>query len=1618
MRNLKKILALVLALVMSLSLMATASAADFKDASDISDNYQTAVSVLSQLEVFKGYAEDGTFRPQGEITRAEVATIIYRIATGDAKDAQASIYTNMTTSFTDLDKAEWARGYVNYCHNAQIIKGESATKFNPNGKITGYATLAMILRAMGYGRNGEFEGSQWEINTAAKAKEIGIIDNVMEAQLGSNAPRELVAEILFRALLTEMVDYTVLNGYVKNGKTLGYEHFKLEELEGVIVANEFANLYGTSVLANGKTKLEVAADDIRDLAVTTEITDIGMRQHVYITGSTVLDMDDTDLNKVTETGAATDISSASKFASTADMSQGSGTEFYTNFGRSGYNSSDYRIEYEMSVHLTATELKAYTDDIARVGIANAWFTTTNNSAKLAVANVTANNGAYYDYVYHRVIPVCNASVLAKTPASQITAFDMDNIQSIFYRSNGIYWNSDNTTNNNYIGRVYVATQTKDDISDEISYNEFVDKYINELSYEISWGTSANGEWVKFIDNDLDGVCDYAFLTRSRLDEALDTYTKGDKTYVEYNGFDEEHATVRYMDGNTPAVGDKVIAALIDGQWLVEPAKDVTKTVNVYNWRDDKITTTDGEEYGQSGITNATDMQGLLKTMDEKTEYIMYFDHFGYVRAYELPGGTQYALITEIYANNNFNGNIVRNTPMTVELTAGDADTAEYTLSNGSTSEFIALAPWTLSSSVVGTYSYNNWLQPAIAHLGVTRTGCGPVRATPSFANTGNYSFWPAWRQIVRAGIVPGTTSNGVISQEFKYGTQNIGINNAAQQNVTSYTNVGIVNINDNTATVTGAAQLALDSNGNLRTFPNGQVRYAVEYVQLSTAPVVADQTMYTVNANYGDYGNRFVNATHETEFYIVYDGGVHYFKDYVNMPALTAENNIHAAYAVARDTSADNAAAPYWVADVIVYEVQNWNDDTRTSVALAYYNQSRTTGDTQLLKTLSNVTGGPEVDLVPAPLTWGADRGSFGDFSGYKFYQVWNGSDVTDGQMTARKITAIPETGKAYADYGIRVGTVTRVNLNAELGGYITVNVPTTNALGALVNTEYSVSVSDNVYSITNDRELGSTNDYNEANKLRYSKVTSDQVLAGDRVIIQGGKPTDANWISSAYIVDLGNPTTTEANYPLWTATSPFLKVAGGLYDQILADQRKTPAAGDDCKVVVKYVVPNDYPAVADKTLATIKQGNTVTIADLLTKGNTGITPKGLMATKIEAPTANGNLSATLSDNSTTTTTSGANTVATDANGFKAASYAITTSTVDKIEITITYAWANYTITGGTYTAPSATVPGVTGVNVNGAALATSATTTARYGNGSKNVDLVVTLDKPYDNRVNDLVVTIYKTGTTAPNRVVYATPTVSWSYGATSFTTSFEMPDENVTVDVEILAKATNITVSGDAGVTGISSWGSGVVSSTAWINGSATAKDYGATTITPIMAGKMFDTVTVTATDANGAAVTMTEGTHYTVNAAAGTVSLTTACAGLNVTVSVTTKALVVEYNVEVKTVAAGAAGDPTPFVGAITVGKNANFTGNVQVPVTAAASATPVPVTGLKVQPNDTLYIDVIGVAANGVTVTVSDGTTNYVVVGQGGTDSHYLASVKLDSTVGILGNTVTITVSTNP
>ena len=227
----KKLLAMVLALVMTLSLAVSANAA-FKDDKSISDDYAESVAVLNGMGVFKGY-EDGSFQPAGDITRAEVSAIVYRVYTQDVKDAKASMYATYN-KFSDMAGAGWAQGYIGYCANASLVKGYPDGTFKPSGKVTGYEVLAMILRAVGYDKNNEFSGADWALHVAQTAQQLGVLDNVAKTtDLNAPASRELVAELLFQGIQKAQVTYTPAFGYVTDkvigtkANSLGEKNFKL-----------------------------------------------------------------------------------------------------------------------------------------------------------------------------------------------------------------------------------------------------------------------------------------------------------------------------------------------------------------------------------------------------------------------------------------------------------------------------------------------------------------------------------------------------------------------------------------------------------------------------------------------------------------------------------------------------------------------------------------------------------------------------------------------------------------------------------------------------------------------------------------------------------------------------------------------------------------------------------------------------------------------------------------------------------------------------------------------------------------------------------------------------------------------------------------------------------------------------------------------------------------------------------------------------------------------------------------------------------------------------------------------------------------------------------------------
>ena len=200
----KKFLSLVLALVMTMSLVTvSAGAKDFTDSSKI--QYAEAVDVMSAVKVIDGYT-DGSFNPTATLTRGAAAKIICNLilgpTTASALVADAAPYSDVPTNHTFA-------GYIAYCQKTGIISGYADGTFKPANSLTGYAFMKMLLGALGYKAEQEgYTGANWSIQVAKRAMNIGLKDDLVGDFNGVKAvTREEACLYAFNTLKATMVEY-------------------------------------------------------------------------------------------------------------------------------------------------------------------------------------------------------------------------------------------------------------------------------------------------------------------------------------------------------------------------------------------------------------------------------------------------------------------------------------------------------------------------------------------------------------------------------------------------------------------------------------------------------------------------------------------------------------------------------------------------------------------------------------------------------------------------------------------------------------------------------------------------------------------------------------------------------------------------------------------------------------------------------------------------------------------------------------------------------------------------------------------------------------------------------------------------------------------------------------------------------------------------------------------------------------------------------------------------------------------------------------------------------------------------------------------------------------------
>ena len=186
----KKLLALMLSMAMVFTIGTSVMAySDVEEGTYVSE----AVTVLSNLDILNGY-EDGTFKPEATITRAEMAKIVCEALGYYGMDSDK-------TPFDDVEPKHWAAGYINTAAGLGIINGYGDGKFGPEDTVTYEQAVKMVVCALGYEAMAADRGG-WSAGYTSVAANIGLTKDM------SSSVRGDIAVLIYNALTTPVMEQT------------------------------------------------------------------------------------------------------------------------------------------------------------------------------------------------------------------------------------------------------------------------------------------------------------------------------------------------------------------------------------------------------------------------------------------------------------------------------------------------------------------------------------------------------------------------------------------------------------------------------------------------------------------------------------------------------------------------------------------------------------------------------------------------------------------------------------------------------------------------------------------------------------------------------------------------------------------------------------------------------------------------------------------------------------------------------------------------------------------------------------------------------------------------------------------------------------------------------------------------------------------------------------------------------------------------------------------------------------------------------------------------------------------------------------------------------------------
>ncbi len=275
MKSLKRLITMILAVAMMLTSLGIVALAE-TSFSDIQDSkVAQAVDKLVGFGIITGY-EDGTFKPDNQITRAEFAAIVTRM-----KGVADNFGADALTGFSDLDNDEsraWARPYVKAAVDLKIINGFEDGTFRAGEPVTYEQAVKMLVCAVGYDVVAQSEYNKAIVSNPNATWSAGYIAAAVKHGITKNAYTTQVTEPAVRGVVAVLTSNTLDVPELKENEDGSFEKVEeeekdqnIQEIKGIVSGTYYTGLDAASVGLSQKEIMIGTGSNKRTYELTEEL---------------------------------------------------------------------------------------------------------------------------------------------------------------------------------------------------------------------------------------------------------------------------------------------------------------------------------------------------------------------------------------------------------------------------------------------------------------------------------------------------------------------------------------------------------------------------------------------------------------------------------------------------------------------------------------------------------------------------------------------------------------------------------------------------------------------------------------------------------------------------------------------------------------------------------------------------------------------------------------------------------------------------------------------------------------------------------------------------------------------------------------------------------------------------------------------------------------------------------------------------------------------------------------------------------------------------------------------------------------------------------------------------